>query len=409
MITQPGETPVSRRPRVCIIQYNSSKYLTRVDRAARTLAEAGWDVVLVAIKDQDTAAFEDRGAYVVHRVELRARSLPSWPLVRVLRHIEAVFRTFSLAVRLRADVYDARDAEPLLVAWAAARIRRARLVYDSDELNLDRNKPQCRKRWWRFAMFRFERFFTRRADVVLTTDHGRADVLQERYRIPRPTVILNVPESFPEIEADLAFRARALGDRDFLLIYQGVLIENRGIPEMIRAMSSLTDCSLAVVGYGHRGEEYRRLAADLDLRDAVRFFDAVPFEQLMRYTAAADVGMIPLIPACLSYVYAAPNKLFEYMMAGIPVVATDLPDMAAIVEQERVGTLIADASDPAGIVDAVRRLLDGDESLTVVGRRARDAALHRYNWGIESARLLAAYANLGPHMHTDPVSAGYSS
>lgn len=386
------------RPKICIIQYNSSRFLTRVDRSARTLAEAGYEVVLIAIKDDETDAFEDRDDYVVKRVTLASRRLPARFGLRVLRFIEAIFKTFVAAYRERADIYDARDAEPLFVAHLAARLRHAKLVYDSDELNLDRNKPFCRKRWWRFLMRRFEGFYARRADAVITTDHGRADVLVERYGIPRPDVVLNVPDVSAELEPDLDFRKGALGDHRYLLIYQGVLIENRGIPEMMRAMPLLPECRLALVGYGHKGAAYKAIARDEGLTDSVVFFDAVPFERLMRYTASADIGMIPLIPAVLSYVYAAPNKLFEYMMAGLPVVVSDLPDMAKVVTEERVGTLIADPTSPESIADAVRRLIEGNESLTDVGARARRAALARYNWAFEKNGLLRAYERVRPSL-----------
>ena len=108
---------------------------------------------------------------------------------------------------------------------------------------------------------------------------------------------------------------------------------------------------------------------------------------MMCMTAACDAGVIPIVGSCLSYVYAAPNKLFEDMMAGIPVVASDLPDMAAIVRREGVGTLITDPEDPAAVAAAVRR--------RVKGERGRTAALARYNWEREQAKLLEVYGRLG--------------
>jgi len=385
----------ANRGKVCIVHYNASKFLTRVDRAARALAHEGWEVVLVAIKDAETPAFEDRGDYIVKRVTLKTRKLPKWPVVRILRHVEAIARTFAHAYRERADVYNPRDAEPLLVSWLAARLRRARLVYDSDELCLDRNRPITRKKWWRFAMFRYERFFCRRADAIITTDIGRAEIIAERYRIPVPTVVLNVPDKRAEVEPDEAFRAAALRGRSKVLIYQGVIIENRGIPEMIEAMRSIEDCALAIVGYGHRLEEYKELLADSGLDDRVTFFDAVPFDRMMRYTAASDIGMIPLIANCLSYRYAAPNKLFEYMMVGLPVVVSDLPEMARVVNEEGIGSLIAEPIDPASIADAVTRLLKtGPVELASMGVRAREAVLERYNWEFERERFLDVYRGL---------------
>lgn len=383
------------QPKVCIVQYNASRFLTRVDRSARTLAEAGCEVVLVAIKDEDTPALEQRDGYIVKRVELKSRRLPrSWGL-RVFRFIEAIWRTFTAAWREDADIYNPRDVLPLFVSHWAAFLRRAKVVYDSDELNMDRNWAWSKRPVLRFLLKRYERHYIRKSDAVITTDFGRADILEREYRIPRPTVILNVPDVIEELDPDEEFRAQTLGRRDYLIIYQGNLVANRGLTELTLAMSDLPDCALAIVGFGNLGNDLKELVAREGLEGCVTILDPVPFARMMRYTAAADIGVIPIVGSCLSYVHAAPNKLFEDMMAAIPVVATDLPDMAVIVRKERVGTLIADPTDPASIVAAVRELIDGPESLEEIGARGRAAAMNRYNWRNEKHKQLEVYARLG--------------
>jgi len=386
---------IVRRPKVCIIQYNSSRFLTRVDRSARALGEAGYDVVLIAIKDGETPAFEERPGYVVKRVELRSRRLTPEYGLRVLRFIEAIWRTYRAAMAERADIYDARDLFPLLVAHRAAHRRHAKLVYDSDELNLDRNWAWSRNALLRRLVRAYEGRYIRRSDAVITTDVGRADILESEYRIPRPTVVLNVPDVIEKLEPDEDFRETAIKGRKYLLIYQGGLVANRGLAESIVAMRELPDCAVAMVGLGNITDDLRELIEREGLRGQVTIFDPVPFPRMMRYTAAADVGLIPIVGSCLSYVYAAPNKLFEDMMAAIPVAASDLPDMAAVVRAERVGTLIEDPTDPASIARAVRELLDGTESLEEIGARARQAALQKYNWRIEKPKQLDVYARLG--------------
>jgi len=379
-------------PKVCIVQYNASRFLSRVDRAARTLAEEGWDVSLVAIKDDETPSFEEREGYVVKRVELTSRRWPRW--TRPARFVEATWRTFWAAYREDADVYDPRDIYPLFVSWAASRLRGAVYVYDSDELNLYRNWPWTSRTWWKVLAKTYEGFFIRRSVANVTSDDGRADTLAETYGISRPTVVRNVPDRLDRVERDEGFRTEALGSARLLLIYQGILVPNRGLLELVEAMASLAECALALVGYGHLRPAIESRIAELGLGERVRVFDAVPQETMLRYTASADVGIIPIVGSCLSYVYAAPNKLFEDMMVGIPVVASDLPDMAEVVRRERVGTLISDPTDPASIVNAVRELIDGDEPLASVGARARDAALARYNWDLERERLLAVWRPL---------------
>jgi glycosyltransferase involved in cell wall biosynthesis len=197
-----------------------------------------------------------------------------------------------------------------------------------------------------------------------------------------------------ELDPDMGFRERFIGDKRWLLIYQGALVPNRGLPQLIEAMRTLDDCSIVLVGMGHLREELRRQVQAKGLTDRVTVLDAVPYAQMMRMTEACDAGIIPIVGSCLSYVYAAPNKLFEDMMAGIPVVASDLPDMAAVVRDEGVGTLIVDATRPESIAAAVRELLDDEESPEVKGERARTAALARYNWRLEREKLLAVYEGL---------------
>jgi glycosyltransferase involved in cell wall biosynthesis len=387
-----SSTGADAHAKVCIIQYNASRYLTRVDRAARALSEVGHEVVLIGLKDEDTPEFEEREGYVVKRITLSSRRLTRRFGLKFLRFAEGIYRSIVAAYREDADIYNPRDAYPLFAAHVAATLRRAKVVYDSDELAIGRNWAVAQSGLWLGLMKAYEGFFARRSAAVITSDFGRADVLERTYRIPRPTVVLNVPESIAEPEPDADFRAKALGDGQYLLIYQGVFNRNRGLPELIRAMRLLPECRLALVGYGPMEAELKRQVESEGLQSAVVFFDAVPYETLMRYTASADIGVIAILGSCLSYATAAPNKLFEYMMVSVPVVASDLPDMARVVAETGGGTLIEDPSDPASIAAAVRKLLDGPESLAVVGARGREAALERYNWACEQPKLLAAFA-----------------
>jgi len=207
-------------------------------------------------------------------------------------------------------------------------------------------------------------------------------------------VVLNVPDVFELGTRDEAFRRRYLGSRRYLLIYQGGLVPNRGLPELVRAMHELPECALVLLGMGHLRDGLRALVDSEGLADRVALLDAVPWPEMIRMTVASDVGVIPIVDSCLSYRYAAPNKLFEDMMAAVPVVASDLPDMARIVREERVGTLIIPPVSEASIASAVRELLNGEESLEAVGARARAVALERYNWPLERHKLLAVYEGL---------------
>lgn len=379
-----------RPPKVCIVQYNASKFLTRVDRAARALVDEGYEVVLLGVKDSDTPETEERGGYTVRRVTLKSRALPRRYGLKFLRFIEGVWRMTIAAWRENADIYNSRDAYPLFTAHVAAALRGAHVVYDSDELNLDRNWAPSSNPLWRFFMKRYEGFFARHSTVVLTSDYGRSAVLRERYGVD-PVVVLNVPDIEKAPRRDLKWREEVLGDGKYLLIYQGILLENRGLPEMVAAMDQLPDCRLAIIGYGPLRDELAALVSASSSVHRIALLDAVPFAKLMSYTASADIGVIPLIGSCLSYRLAAPNKLFEFMAAGLPVVATDLEEMGRYVRDGRAGSLIAEPVTPDSIADAVRAVIDDPEGLVAIGKRNRETALGCYVWSRERPKLVAAF------------------
>jgi glycosyltransferase involved in cell wall biosynthesis len=175
-----------------------------------------------------------------------------------------------------------------------------------------------------------------------------------------------------------------------------MLVPNRGLLELVDAMRQLDDCALVLMGSGHLFEAIGARIAEMGLSERVELDAAVPFAEMMCRTASSDAAVIPIVGTGLSYRYAAPQKLFEAMMVGVPVVASDLPEMAGVVSRERVGTLIADPTDPSSIAMAVRSLFAlGEEELARMGARARDAALSRYSWQTEKYVLLDVYGRLG--------------
>ncbi len=374
--------------KICMIQLNSSRFLTRVDREAKTLAANGHEVVLLALKDRDTEAVQERDGYTVRRVNVWTRRLPKWAIFKPFKAGETFTRLSWRGWRMGADVYDARDLEPLGLCWLLSKARRrSRLVYSSDELCLDRNGFDRKPSWIRTLYGFYERFFIKRAEATIITDKYRGRELERRYGI-RPIVVRNVSElvkplprkaSVPQLE-DLR-----------LLIYQGLLARGRGLEESIRSLEALEDCGLLVVGYGPVREELELLAQDLRVSDRVVFRDAVPYDELVKFTAAADAGLVLIQDVCRSYYLCAPNKFYEYLMMGVPVVASDFPEMREIVARHQVGILVDDPTDPNSIERAVRALFADAKAYQKTRERARKTALERFNWEIEKKGLLVAY------------------
>jgi glycosyltransferase involved in cell wall biosynthesis len=233
---------------------------------------------------------------------------------------------------------------------------------------------------------------------VITVSDGIAERLQALYRLRnRPVVVRNVSalERRPGDEPEVGLRALlGLGADTPLVLHQGAAAPMRGNPTLVRAVATLPGVHLVFLGdddvRGFNGE-LAALAASLGAGERVHFVASQPLERLLPLTAEADVGVTLLEDTCVNHQLALPNKLFEYVAAGLPVVASDLPEMSALVRSRGLGWT-ADPDDPASVARALESAL-GDPSLPVVRQRVVEAA-RELRWPVEQERLLALYAAL---------------
>jgi glycosyltransferase involved in cell wall biosynthesis len=310
-----------------------------------------------------------------------ARAVKTWSLNR--RFVRAGLET-------GADVWHCHDLNTLFVGSVCKRRRPGtRLVYDSHELATERSRmSRLRRRWARWNERRGLPF----ADEVILTTATRANHVARLYGIPTPTVLRNVPERI-EIEEGWDLRERlGIVPDDRILLYQGSIQEFRGIEETIGALAHLDRCVFVVIGYGHHRPVLEELVHRRGLGERVRFLGPIPNDELLWYTASANVGMCVIRGTSLSYRWSMPNKLFEYMMAGIPVVASDYEEMGRVVREEGVGE-VCDPGDPADIARAVRTVLDAPDGGAAYREAAR-RAIERFNWGVEQEVLLDLYRRL---------------
>jgi glycosyltransferase involved in cell wall biosynthesis len=217
------------------------------------------------------------------------------------------------------------------------------------------------------------------------------DINREKYgNVPDPSVsIINTP-SLETIEEPQDLRNElGIGADTPILLYQGSIQENRGIEPAIDAITLLADAVLVVVGYGYHRPTLEADVKSRGLEDRVKFFGPIPNDELLGWTAAADIGLCNIVNSSLSYYTSLPNKLFEYAMAGLAVIGSDSPEIGRIVGEENIGE-VTDPEDPAGIAAAVTTILaDPDRYGPGLER-----ATARYNWTVEREKLVALYEGL---------------
>jgi glycosyltransferase involved in cell wall biosynthesis len=323
------------------------------------------------------------------------------------RFLRFYLRAPFVAIRLRADVYHAQDLYTLPVAWIAARWCSVRFIYDAHEYFpgtpslVDR---PLERGIWRVV----ERLFIRRADRVITVCDGIADRLREDYGIERPVVLRNLPmatslpmDERPTLECGDFTRRRSsllretstIPDDRWIVLYQGALMKGRGLFTILDVFQRFLNdrYHFAILGDGPLRSDLRTRIDLLGIGDRVTLFGQIPMERLPAYTASADIGLCLIENAGFSYFYSLPNKLFEYLAAGLPVVASDFPEIGRIVRREDVGLLV-DPGDPDAIAEAIMKLSD-DGLRRHFALNARQAA-RRYTWEREAESLIHLYGEL---------------
>jgi glycosyltransferase involved in cell wall biosynthesis len=302
------------------------------------------------------------------------------PLARELRGLFRIGRVLTLTAQLRAaarrlgrfDVVHANDFTTLPAAWLTARATGARLVYDAHELYAQEEASMPAA--YRAFIHALEGPLARRADAVVTVSPPLARELEDTLRLTRPPlVVLNAParEEMDETER----RAGPLR-----AVYQGALAPGRPLGDLFAAVESAGAVELTV----------RVAGADLETLRRVEIAEPVPPERLVAALAGQDVGVIFNRPRSGHYDVALPNRLFEYMMAGLAVVAPQLPAVAEIVDGEGVG-ITYEPGSPTALGAALAELAADRERVAALGRRARERAVERYNAEVESAQLARAW------------------
>ncbi len=316
---------------------------------------------------------------------------------RPLCFLDYHYRSLQVVTQEPADIYHAHDLNVLAVAYHAAQRHGAKLVYDSHEFYVERNRQYSLTRVGKFLLSRFEEFLIRRSDAVITVSDTIAKQLAQRYRVPVPTVILNAPalvrRSSQNSEQSIRLALDIPADYH-LLLYSGGITFNRGLEKIIESLHYLTDCHFVMMGYGSQKyvEQLQNLAVNVGVASRVSLFGPVPSEAVTTYAASADLGIAAIENVCLSYYYCAPNKLFEYISAGLPVIASNFPEMQKIITQYALGCTF-DPSQPKDIARAAREVLSNRERLHQM-RENTWAASQMYNWENESKKLLALYQTL---------------
>ncbi len=354
----------------------------RVHKVCSTLHQLGYDVTLVGRRQRSSLPLSKR-AYSTKRMFL---VFEKGPLFYACFQI----RLFLYLLFHKADILVSNDLDTLLPNYLAAGLKRCELVYDSHELFCEVPELQ-QSRFKRNVWKSIERMIFPKLKHVFTVNDSIAKIYSEEYKV-NVMVLRNIPLLSNQTGFEMISKEQlGIPPGKKIIVLQGAGINvDRGAEEAVTAMKYVTDAVLIIIGSGDVIGTLKEITEKEQLNDFVKFIGKVPFEKLLQYTHHADLGLTLDKDTNVNYKYSLPNKLFDYIHAGVPVLASPLVEIKKIITEFNVGQCIQN-HDPIHIGGLINTILQDEEKLSLWKKNTKIAA-GKMNWENEEKVLIQVYS-----------------
>ncbi len=391
------DTNSAKRPfQVCMHITDAGYPDYRVMREATALVEAGYEVSMVDIIDErERPAEEDIAGVHMKHVFMPSLFIPTrfkpWFLVK---SAVMIVRGAIRLARTSTDVYHAHDVKGLPACYIAARLHHKPLIFDSHEIPLD--DPNI-TRWRRLSALAarvLTRMLPRCTGVITASPLYAREIHNEFHYHSEITLVRNVPLYREIPKSDRLRQHLGLSPNVRIALYQGNIQANRSLDQLVHAASFL-DPDIVIVMMGWAVDSIRiqleELIASKGVADRVKIIPAVPYAELLDWTASADIGLTIFQPGYTRSIrYCLPNKLFEYLMAGLPVLSSQLDAIAELLETYDVGQVLP-SLEPSDVGASINAMLADPAALARMHSNALKAARQEFHWDNEKQRLFELY------------------
>jgi len=379
---------------VTSIVLNNFKNDSRVLKENISLQNAGYEVIVVALHEELLKEFDNIQNIPVHRIKLKSRSWSKNKIVQLIKYGEFVYRV--IKKYKNSDILHCNDLNSLPIGVIIKLFfnRNSKLVYDAHEYETELNGlagiQKTLVKW-------LERRLIKHADKVITVSNAIANEYVRLYDIDKPSLVLNTPP-FKEIKKQNIFRPLFdINDSQTIFLYQGGLSKGRGIEILLESFKSLWNSTVnkeeknyPVIIFMGYGPLEKLVIEESNKYENIYFHNAVTPDVLLNYTSSADFGILFYENNCLNHYYCSPNKMFEYLMAEIPVIASNLFEMKRLVELNKIGA-VATENNSAGLQDAI------EDAVKMNPKELQNniASIKSiYNWEEQEKILLKLYKEL---------------
>lgn len=345
----------------------------RVNKMACSLKKMGFRVMVMGCKSRPCHYY--RTGYATKRIDVIFKK-------GFLFYLELNIRFFFILLFSRYDIFVSNDTDTIIPNLLASKLRNKPWVADLHELFPEVPEVTNRKfvKW----------FWTKIEDLTFphikygyTVCQSIADYYEKRYNI-KLDVVRNIPN-----HRHYDGRQRMFGDeRRKIILYQGAVNVGRGIEWIMDAMPFVDNAKFVIIGKGDMYDKLIEKSKDPIFKDRVQFIGHVPYAELYKYTLSSDLGVCLLKNQGLSYYYSLPNRIFDFMHAHVPILATDFPEIRKVIDSTNTGFLI-NTEDPRSIADAINRILNAD-----IDHDEYSKACDEYCWENEEKKLVQIYSSL---------------
>lgn len=351
----------------------------RVNKSCLTFLKMGYEVLLVGRKQRKSPLMEAR-PYETHRMKLLFEKGPMF-------YAEYNIRLFLFLLFHKADLLLSNDLDTSLPNFFISKLKGVKMIYDSHEYFTETpelvNRPRVQKVWKRI-----EGFVVPRLKEMITVCDSIAELFERQYGV-KCHVVRNIPPR-AALPPKGDKKTLHLPEDKHLLVLQGSGINiQRGAEELVEAMRYLDDCFLMVIGGGDVLPVLKQMVEELHIADRVSFFPRMPYSKMMAYTQLAELGFVLDKDTNLNYRFCLPNKLFDFIQAGVPIVASHLVEIEKIIKKYNIGLFIPD-HDPASIAETIKEGLN-DASQRAVWQQGLTRAAEDLCWENEQQTLIEIY------------------
>ena len=376
--------------KVIHIVLNTFEYDSRVIKECKTLADLGLDVIVIAYHRKGLKYVEYSNGFKIIRLPLITINFSNNPIIQVFKYFEFFIKATFTILKVRPSICHGHDPSGLFVAYFSKIVLKTYLIYDSHELwGHTSHMKNYNRILYKFGGY-FEKKIMRSCNAIITVNKSIAEKIKNNSLVEDIHIIRNIPE-YQNRKTNYTRDYLQLPNAKKIIIYVGSIAKGRGIEKLIYLMKKIDkDIALAILGVEEKYKlDYEKYVFDNQLSSRIKFLDRVSPEDVVNVSSFADLGIHPVENTCLNNYYCLPNKIFQYMHAGLPVVCSDFPEMKNIIENYGVGEVF-NVDNIDDIVCSVNNVLCNSKKMEEYKKKSIKAS-KLLNWKNEEKILINIY------------------